>query len=255
MVQITKNVQSSVAGTIDSGTAKTKISIELSPSDLSKELSKDSLIQNLRTSTNSYDDEGDIFPASKSLRNDIFRTTMDKENREESSSTIGDDMSLSVATSADFSFATQNTSDFHYPAQYNPLQQQEHDTQRTTQTVGGEVRDPEEKEGKKFQDNPSQKKSWKDRINRNNSSKNSDGAENELFCCIGTAFKCCLYPVNEEEEGKTKNRASEMRDFFSPCIRSTLDSTVEATDEKSVTEENTVCTSADGSNRSTNISI
>ena len=29
-------------------------------------------------------------------------------------------MSLSVATSADFSFCTQNTNAYHYPAQYNP---------------------------------------------------------------------------------------------------------------------------------------
>lgn len=237
----TKNAHPPVADNANPKATKSQALLEPSPS----ELSKDSLIQDLK-SGNSYNNEGDIFPDSKSIgvNNDIFRNTVDKDTRDDSCSIIGDDMSLSVATSADFSFATQTTENYHYPAQYNPLQQKHHEEERTSQRVaaevGGAVRDSEDKEGK---ENLPQKRSWRDRINRMNSSKNSTkGAENELFCGIGSALNRCFAPVNEEDEGMTKNRASEMRDFFSPCIRATLDNTVGGTEEKSVADDSTAGT-------------
>ena len=85
--------------------------------------SKDSLIQSLNSNTNtsnhSYLESGDFFPDANSNINDIFRSMEGKDGHEDSS-ILGDDMSLSVATSADFSFCTQNTNAYHYPAQYNP---------------------------------------------------------------------------------------------------------------------------------------
>lgn len=207
-------------------------------------VSKDSLIQSLNSSGSnpSYLENGDYFPDSETNIDDVFRSKDDKEGREDSS-ILGDDMSLSVATSADFSFATQNTINNHYPAQYHapqPLKQYLLDER--PMEVGREddtVREANETEGQKEQ---KQKKVRIHIFSKERSNKKTPKIPDQMFCgvvsgvgnAINTAVSSvnsCFSPTYNYEKGKTGNKTSEMGDFFSPCYRANLDSTSEGDDE------------------------
>lgn len=206
----------------------------------------DSLFKSLNsdTSKESYGENRDQFNTNA---NEVFRAKNDKDGRYDSSNLGGDDLSLSVATSADFSFATQNTNRDHYPVQYKkqPLNKDLLDDEPTESRTEDNVvsRDTDETEGQveQIERNSQGITSKKKKIYNNNKAKR---VSNQLFCDVasgaGIAFNAalssvnsCFVPTDSDDNNGTRNGLPEMRDYFSSCYRPELDSTNEG-DERDV---------------------
>mmetsp|Transcript_6119 Transcript_6119/g.7114 ORF Transcript_6119/g.7114 Transcript_6119/m.7114 type:complete len:235 (+) Transcript_6119:50-754(+) len=192
----------------------------------------DSLFRSLNSaaSNESYGETGDQFNDTKT---NIFRAKNDTDGLNDTS-ILEDDMSISVATSADFSFATQNTNREHYPVQYNPqpLNKDLLDDQPTV------LRDTDETEGQVTQ-TESNSQSIKSKKKKRSNNNKSQRVSNQVFCgvasgvgtALNTAFSSlnsCLAPTDG-----TGNETPETRDYFSACYRPELDSMSEG-DERDV---------------------